>query len=125
MIVHVNNLARYEKEIKELARKVISGENLKGELSITFVDDDKMSELNERYTGRSDSTDVLSFPFDVPLLLGDIYISLTQANRQKEVGILSELKLLTVHGILHLAGYNDSTEEERNKMREKEKEYLK
>ncbi|MCK4321543.1 rRNA maturation RNase YbeY [candidate division WOR-3 bacterium] len=125
MIVHVNNLARYEKEIKELARKVISGENLKGELSITFVDDDKMSELNERYTGRSDSTDVLSFPFDVPLLLGDIYISLTQANRQKEVGILSELKLLTVHGILHLAGYNDSTEEERNEMREKEKEYLK
>ncbi|MCK4571531.1 MAG: rRNA maturation RNase YbeY [Candidatus Stahlbacteria bacterium] len=125
MIVHVNNLARYEKEIKELARKVISGENLKGELSITFVDDDKMSELNERYTGRSDSTDVLSFPFDVPLLLGDIYISLTQANRQKEVGILSELKLLTVHGILHLAGYNDSTEEERNEMREREKEYLK
>lgn len=125
MIVHVNNLARYEKEIKELARKVISGENLKGELSITFVDDDEMSELNERYTGRSDSTDVLSFPFDVPLLLGDIYISLTQANRQKEVGILSELKLLTVHGILHLAGYNDSTEEERNEMREKEKEYLK
>ena len=125
MIVYVNNLARYEKEIKELARKVISGENLKGELSITFVDDDKMSELNERYTGRSDSTDVLSFPFDVPLLLGDIYISLTQANRQKEVGILSELKLLTVHGILHLAGYNDSTEEERNEMREKEKEYLK
>lgn len=125
MIVHVNNLARYEKEIKELARKVISGENLKGELSITFVDDDKMSELNERYTGRSDSTDVLSFPFDVPLLLGDIYISLTEANRQKEVGILSELKLLTVHGILHLAGYNDSTEEERNEMREREKEYLK
>lgn len=125
MIVHVNNLARYEKEIKELARKVISGENLKGELSITFVDDDKMSELNERYTGRSDSTDVLSFPFDVPLLLGDIYISLTQANRQKEVGILSELKLLTIHGILHLAGYNDSTEEERNEMREREKEYLK
>lgn len=125
MIVHVNNLARYEKEIKELARKVISGENLKGELSITFVDDDKMSELNERYTGRSDSTDVLSFPFDVPLLLGDIYISLTQANRQKEVGILSELRLLTVHGILHLAGYNDSTEEERNEMREREKEYLK
>lgn len=125
MIVHVNNLARYEKEIKELARKVISGENLKGELSITFVDDDEISELNERYTGRSDSTDVLSFPFDVPLLLGDIYISLTQANRQKKVGILSELKLLTVHGILHLAGYNDSTEEERNEMREKEKEYLK
>ncbi len=124
MIVHVNNLIEYENEIKELARKVIRGENLKGELSITFVDDDRMNELNKNYTGRYGTTDVLSFPFDVPELLGDIYISLSQANRQKEGGILSELKLLTVHGILHLAGYDDKTEGERCKIREKEQEYL-
>lgn len=124
MTVHVNNLPEYEREIKKLAIKVISGENLKGELSITFVNDERMIELNKRYAGRLETTDVLSFPFDVPDLLGDIYISLPQADRQKKEGILSELKLLTVHGILHLAGYDDTTEEERNKMRRKEHECL-
>ncbi len=124
MTVHVNNLPEYEREIKKLAIKVISGENLKGELSITFVNDERMIELNKRYAGRLETTDVLSFPFDVPDLLGDIYISLSQADRQKKEGILSELKLLTVHGILHLAGYDDTTEEERNKMRRKEHECL-
>ncbi len=124
MTVHVNNLPEYEREIKKLAIKVISDENLKGELSITFVNDERMIELNKRYTGRLETTDVLSFSFDVPDLLGDIYISLPQADRQKKEGILSELKLLTVHGILHLAGYDDTTEEERNKMRRKEHECL-
>lgn len=124
MIIHVNNLSKYEKEIKRIAKEVINGENLRGELSITFVDDDVMSKLNEKYTGRIGTTDVLSFSFNIPELLGDIYISLGQADRQKKDNILYELKLLTIHGILHLAGYNDEEEIERNKMREKEKEYL-
>lgn len=124
MRIYVNNLYQYYKEIKETAEQVINGENLSGDLSITFVDDDIMSKLNEKYTGRNGTTDVLSFSFNIPELLGDIYISVEQADRQKENDILYELKLLTIHGILHLAGYNDKEEIERNKMREKEKEYL-
>jgi probable rRNA maturation factor len=124
MRIYVNNLYQYYKEIKETAEQVINGENLSGDLSITFVDDDVMSELNEKYTGRNGTTDVLSFSFNIPELLGDIYISVEQADRQKENDILYELKLLTIHGILHLAGYNDKEEIERNKMRKKEKEYL-
>lgn len=124
MRIYVNSLSKYNKEIKETAERVISGENLSGELSITFVDDNIMSKLNEKYTGRSGTTDVISFPFNIPELLGDIYISIEQADRQKENNILYELKLLTIHGILHLAGYNDKEEIERNKMREKEKEYI-
>lgn len=124
MRIYVNNLYQYYKEIKETAEQVINGENLYGDLSITFVDDDVMSKLNEKYTGRNGTTDVLSFSFNIPELLGDIYISVEQADRQKENDILYELKLLTIHGILHLAGYNDKEEIERNKMREKEKEYL-
>jgi probable rRNA maturation factor len=124
MRIHVNNLSKYNKEIKEIAEKVINGEGLSGELSITFVDDDIMSKLNEKYTGRNNTTDVLSFSFNIPELLGDIYISIEQANRQKQNDILNELKLLTIHGILHLAGYNDKDENEINEIREKEKEYL-
>ncbi|MEA1913116.1 MAG: rRNA maturation RNase YbeY [candidate division WOR-3 bacterium] len=124
MKIWINNLPEYEDKIREIARKVIEGEGLKGELSITFIDDDQMIELNEKYTTRRGTTDVLSFPFDISELLGDIYISVSQAKRQKEGSLLSELKLLTVHGILHLSGYDDRTEEDRKEMGKKEQEYL-
>ncbi len=124
MKIWINNLPEYEDKIREIAKKVIEGEGLKGELSITFIDDDQMIELNEKYTTRRGTTDVLSFPFDISELLGDIYISVPQAKRQKGGSLLSELRLLTVHGILHLSGYDDRTEEDRKEMRKKEQEYL-
>ena len=108
-----------------MARKVVESEKLTGDLSITFIDDKEMKRLNRKYTNRGNTTDVLTFHFDdIPELMGDIYISLQQARRQKEKDLLSELKLLTIHGILHLAGYNDRTEEETRAMREKERYYL-
>jgi probable rRNA maturation factor len=126
MKIFVNNLSEFEEDIRKLAQKVVKREKLKGELSITFVDDEKMKEMNKKYTNRDSVTDVLSFGFDdMPELMGDIYISVPQAERQKEGDLLSELKLLAVHGILHLAGYDDKTARERRIMREKEKYYLK
>lgn len=124
MKIWVNNLPDWEDEIRETARRVIEGENLDGELSITFINDDEMVKLNKKYKDRNDTTDVLSFPFDIPQILGDIYISREQADRQKKRSLLKELKLLTVHGILHLAGYKDSTEVEREEMRSKEAKYM-
>ena len=126
MKIFVNNIPEFEEDIREIAQKVIKREKLKGELSITFVDDKKMKEMNKKYTNRDSITDVLSFGFDdMPELMGDIYISISQAERQKEEDLLSELKLLTIHGILHLAGYDDKTDRQRKIMREKEKHYLK
>jgi probable rRNA maturation factor len=125
MKIFVNNLPELEEDVLKTAQKVVKGEKLIGELSITFVDDKKMKEMNKKYTNRDDITDVLSFGFDdTPELMGDIYISIPQAERQKEEDLLSELKLLTIHGILHLAGYDDKTEEQIKVMREKEKYYL-
>ena len=125
MKIFVNNLPELEEDVLKTAQKVVKGEKLIGELSITFVDDKKMKEMNKKYTNRDDVTDVLSFGFDdTPELMGDIYISMPQAERQKEEDLLSELKLLTIHGILHLAGYDDKTEEQIKVMREKEKYYL-
>lgn len=126
MKIFVNNIPEFEEDIREVAQKVVKREKLKGELSITFVDDKMMKEMNKKYTKRDGVTDVLSFGFDdTPELMGDIYISIPQAERQKEEDLLSELKLLTIHGILHLAGYDDKTEEQIKAMREKEKYYLK
>ncbi len=125
MKIFINNIPEFEGDIRKVAQRVIEGENLKGDLSITFVDDKQMEEMNKKYTDRENTTDVLSFHFDIPEIMGDIYISIPQAERQKEGDLLSELKLLTVHGILHLAGYDDKTSRQRKIMREKEKDYLK
>jgi probable rRNA maturation factor len=126
MKIFVNNLPELEEDIRKIAGEVVKDEKLEGELSITFVDDKEIKEMNKKYTNRDSVTDVLSFSFDdTPELLGDIYISVPQAKRQKETDLLSELKLLTVHGILHLAGYDDKTEEQIKIIREKEKHYLK
>lgn len=125
MKVFVNNLPDFEEEIRRAAFMVMEEENLGGELDITFVDDEKIRELNRKYKGIDEVTDVLAFQFNIPSLLGDIYISLSRAEEQKEGDLISELKLLTVHGILHLAGYDDDREEERKRMKDKEFHYLK
>jgi probable rRNA maturation factor len=124
MKIFINNIPEFEEDIRKVTMRVVKGENLTGELSITFIDDAEMRKMNKKYANKDKTTDVLSFSFGIPEILGDIYISLPQAQRQKVGSLLSELKLLTVHGILHLAGYNDATEKQKKEMREKEKEYL-
>ncbi len=87
------------------------------ELSIALVDEDEMAELNERYRGIAGPTDVLSFgcddpcptPGDEPVLLGDVVIAPTVAERQAvELGhsVERELDVLLIHGVLHLLGYD-------------------
>jgi probable rRNA maturation factor len=124
MKIFVNNIPEFEKDIRKTAIKVIKSENLRGELSVTFVDDVEMKKLNKKYKNRDCTTDVLAFHFNIPDIMGDVYISVPQAKRQKEQDLLFELKLLTIHGILHLAGYDDETEEQKKIMRKKEQEYL-
>jgi len=87
--------------------------------TIAFISDKKMSELNRDFRGKNSTTDVLSFPykadeFDVDdSFLGDIVISLEQANRQAIENNLTlelEVKQLILHGILHLLGYDHETD---------------
>jgi len=128
MRVKVNVLPFFEDEIIEIAKKVIKKEKIKGEISITIVDDEYMKELNRNYKNKNRTTDVVSFYYKenekFKTIGGDIYISIEQASRQKKGNLLKELKLLVIHGLLHLAGYNDTTKKERKIMRKKEREYL-
>ena len=91
------------------------------EVSIVFVDDKHISELNSKYRKINCPTDVLSFPMDdfcilqgEPTLLGDIVISLETVKRiapaPKE--FLNYLMLLVVHGLLHLLGYDHVDDED-------------
>ncbi|RDV84351.1 rRNA maturation RNase YbeY [Ammonifex thiophilus] len=101
------------------------------EVGITLLDDDGIRELNRRYRGKDAPTNVLAFPMgeeDPPvLLLGDVVISLETARSEaEEEGKEIEEKLahLTVHGVLHLLGYDHETDAEEALMREKEEAVL-
>ncbi len=128
MRLKLNVLPMYNKELKKVAQKVIKGEGIKGEINITIVDDKYIKELNKKYLSKDSVTDVISFYFkqneNFETIGGDIYISIEQASRQKKGDLIDELKLLVVHGLLHLAGYNDTSKKEIKIMRKKEKEYL-
>lgn len=83
------------------------------ELSIVIVGDVRMKSINKKYRNKNKTTDVLSFEY------GEIIICLNQAKRQakKEKHLLKEeLEILLLHGILHLAGYDDQTQKDFNKM---------
>ncbi|MBI4843403.1 MAG: rRNA maturation RNase YbeY [Nitrospirae bacterium] len=101
------------------------------ELSILFVGNRRMKELNTSFRGIKKATDVLSFEASLPIkgcpggLLGDIVINIHRAITQAEAagsGIYDEISRLLLHGILHLLGYdhvNGGAEERRMKAKEK------
>lgn len=103
-------------------------------VSLVFVDDIDMVSINQAYTGREGSTDVLSFPMMDEVdkkgsfaMLGEVIISIDKAISQaKEAGWSPalEAKLLLIHGLLHLLGYDHVSEEDESEMRLKERKYL-
>lgn len=103
------------------------------EVSISFVDNEEIRELNRDYRGIDRETDVLSFPLDyddlVPIhLLGDIIISVEKALDQSiEYGhsLERELAYLTAHSMLHLCGHDHMEPQEKAVMRDKEKKIMK
>mgnify|MGYP000445318668 FL=1 len=109
------------------------------EISVTFVDNAAIAELNNQYRNKPMPTDVLSFPlgengvYDVDenngcKMLGDIVISMERAQEQATLyghPLQREVAFLTVHSMLHLLGYDHETSPlEERKMREKEEEVL-
>ena len=97
-----------------LAREVLLGEGVRdAELSVSFVTEREMADLHERYVGERGPTDVLSFPLDGedereegPRLLGDVVIAPSVAAANNPGDPAAELRLLIVHGILHLLGHD-------------------
>jgi probable rRNA maturation factor len=98
-------------------------------LVIVVTDDDTLRELNRRHRGVDEPTDVLAFPGqalgpfvaapDQPRHLGDVVVSFQRAEAQAaDAGhdAQAELQLLVAHGVLHLLGYDDGTEEQQARM---------
>jgi probable rRNA maturation factor len=99
------------------------------EVSLVFCDDDFIHALNRDYRGKDKPTDVLSFPQEGEAgLLGDVIISVPYSERQAEAQSHSrerEIEWLFLHGLLHLAGYDDETDEGAEEMNERARAALK
>jgi probable rRNA maturation factor len=86
----------------------------KGDLSIAIVSDRRMRALNRQFRGKDAVTDVLSFPSGERSFLGDIVIAAGVAKRQaKDAGhsVQTEVKVLALHGLLHLLGYDHEADD--------------
>lgn len=129
-----------EQTVRAVLRKAadVYGLTENNEVSLVFCDDAYIQDLNKNYRGKDQPTDVLSFALnegeepeivDGPshVLLGDIIISLETAARQAEEynhSLEREVAYLTVHGMLHLLGYDHMTEEDKAEMRVEEEHVL-
>jgi probable rRNA maturation factor len=137
-----------------LARLVLTEERAPAdaEVSLIFVDEESISDLNGRFLGGNGPTDVLAFPIDddqlrsgrhpdtggrgpgsatepsdPPIVLGDVVVCPTVAARQASTHagtVDDELALLVVHGVLHLLNYDHADEREAASMQRRERELL-
>lgn len=127
----------YEKEFEQIDGKlittwlksVVKNENKSiGKISIIFVDDNYLLDINIKYLEHNYFTDIITFNYNQGLnISGDLYISIDTINSNAEfykANFKNELLRVIVHGVLHLLGYNDSNEGEQITMREREDFYL-
>ena len=113
-----------EDELVRVAERVLAGEGRRdGELSLSFVTPEEMTDLHVTYMGEEGPTDVLSFPMDEDGLLGDVVVCPAEAAGNNP-DLASELRLLVAHGVLHLLGYDHQEEDDRRVMWGKQDAYL-
>ncbi|MBD3107576.1 rRNA maturation RNase YbeY [Bacillus sp. AGMB 02131] len=128
--------------IEQLLQFAAKEENIEEEceLSITFVDDEAIREINREYRDKDSATDVISFALeemgegeieivgaDMPRVLGDIIISVDTAKAQAEEyghSTNREIGFLALHGFLHLLGYDHMTKEDEVVMFTKQRDIL-
>jgi probable rRNA maturation factor len=116
--------------LRQAVETVLSGEGISaGEISLAVVDDEAIHELNRRWLEHDEPTDVLSFVLEEAdgYREGEIIVSAdTALVRSGEFGWSAheELLLYVIHGTLHLAGYDDKSPDERERMRQRERFYL-
>jgi probable rRNA maturation factor len=131
-------MLKIEEILNFAAKKQKVEEN--SELSVTFVTNEKIQEINRDYRGKDQPTDVISFAMEEmgegeieiigtnqPRILGDLIISIPKAKEQAEEyghSYLRELGFLAVHGFLHLLGYDHETAEEETVMFSLQRELL-
>ena len=117
--------------LRHIVKSVLQGEDIpEAEVSLAFVDNPTIHQLNKRYLQHDEPTDVLSFPLSEPnvrRLAGELVIGAEMAKLQAESRghpVEAELALYVIHGLLHLCGYDDNTAADAAAMHQRERQYL-
>ena len=126
--------------VRRCCNAVLVHEGFEGSagISVRFVNDETIHQLNKEFRNVDNSTDVLSFPlgedgvYDInhdtgAKMLGDIVISIEHAIMQSKLydhSLQREIAFLTVHSMFHLLGYDHMTDDDKKIMRTKEEEIL-
>ena len=98
-----------------------------GAVSYIFCSDDYLHQMNVEYLNHDTLTDVITFPYNNDPIEGDIFISIDRVKdnaHDLNTPFENELHRVMIHGILHLCGYRDETDEEETEIRQKEDKYL-
>ena len=99
-----------------------------GDVNIIFCSDPYLLEVNKKYLGHDYYTDIITFDYcEGKILSGDLFISVDSVRDNASfygAAFDDELHRVIVHGVLHLIGYDDHTDEEKKTMRSKEDQYL-
>ncbi|WP_312761209.1 rRNA maturation RNase YbeY [Epilithonimonas sp.] len=113
---------------KWLENLIISENKKLGEINYIFCDDDYLLKVNQDYLNHDYYTDIITFDYvKGKTISGDIFVSLPRILDNASTlsqNFESELNRVLAHGILHLCGYKDKTEEEQIQMRAKEDFYI-
>jgi probable rRNA maturation factor len=118
-VTAANRSALKMRELRGFLSKAKSAVKLRGEVSVLLTGDETIRTLNRDFRKKDKATDVLSFPADAEhpsaaaKQAGDLAISLDTARRQAEEhghSLQVEVKILMLHGLLHLAGYDHETD---------------
>jgi len=107
---------------------IVLNQKSPGNLNFLFTSNERIKLINQKYLNHNYFTDVISFDYtEGNLIAGDIVISVEEVKKNAEfygAEWLDELRRVMIHGVLHLMGYGDKTQEERIIMRKKENEAL-
>jgi probable rRNA maturation factor len=116
-------------KIKEIGERIISDSHKRiNSIDFIFTSDKRILEINNEFLKHNYYTDIITFDYSKEeLISGEIYISIPTVKENAEIfgkTMRSEVRRVIFHGILHLCGYNDHTNSEKELMRKMEDQYL-
>ncbi len=140
MVLEIRNISSHKgiryKPLKEICQKILSDMKMpNAEVSLLLVNDTYIKKINKKYLNRDRPTDVIAFSmlegkeFNVSTptkVLGDIIISVDTAKKQAREykhSLNREIKILFIHGLFHLFGYDDTSEKSKKAMMRMEMKY--
>jgi probable rRNA maturation factor len=117
------------RKVLEIVKEIITKEKkTSGDLSFVITNDDRLREINIEFLEHDYYTDVITFNYNEKSeVSGEIYISLDRVKENAlnyNVSLEAELLRVIVHGVLHLVGYDDKSDEEKSEMRRMEDYWL-